>query len=128
MIFDVKLMFTQDDVDTPDMDIVAAGVVGDILDLNDSGLSLEDGEIAFIGIVVTEALAGASTCVFTVESCATVGGSYTTVVASKAYTAAELIIGKEIKIPIPEGCNQFVRLSTTATSVSAGMVTAGIVK
>jgi len=121
MIFDKKLLFAYE------QDIVAAGVVGDVLDLNSGDLDLDVGEQAFFGIVVNEDLAGATTCTFTIQTCDTEGGTYTDLVTSPAYPAAQVVNGAMFKLPIPDGCEQFVRIRTTATSVSAGQITAGIV-
>ena len=121
MIFDKKITFAEDKA------IVASGVVGDELDLNSADLNLDVGEQLFFGIVVTEDLAGASSCTFTIESATASGGSYSALVSSPAYPAAQVIKGAMFKIPIPDGCKRFVHIKTTASSVSAGKITAGLV-
>ena len=128
MIFDEKLLFCDDAA------MVADAAVGDIVDLNDAGLDLAVGEIPFFGIMVTEALAGTTTTMnFVFSSCDTVGGSYTTLFTSEAYAKAAIIPGKKIKVPIPDGCQQFVKIATLSSgsgtgTVTAGKMTAGIVK
>jgi len=121
MLFDVKLLFGDEEA------IVADGAMGDPIDLNDPNLNLDVGEQAFFGIVITEDLATATQVVFSVTSCDTWDGSYTELVTTAAIAAANVIQGKQFKLPIPAGCQQFIQLYSVAASVSAGAVTAGVV-
>lgn len=125
MIFDKKLLFCHE------QDLVASGQVGDILDLKSGDLDLEIGEQAFIGIMVTEALLhnADNGVVFTIE-CDTVEGLASNNIdlfVTRAYLKAEMIIGFKIKIPIPEGCLQFIRIKSVVDTPTAGKITSGFV-
>ncbi len=123
MLFDRKVMFCDDEA------IVANGDVGDVINLNDPNLDLHIGEQTFIGIVVTEALVATGTgVVFTIKTEATEGGSFdNNLIVSREYLKAEFIPGAEFKLPIPDGCEQFIKITSVVNTPTAGKMTAGFV-
>ena len=123
MIFDSKAWFKED------VDAYATGVIGDRVDLGNAGLDIGVGEPVYVGIQVGTTYAGLTSIIFNLQHCATLGGTYATLVSTKSYTLAEMKAGKVIKLPVPEGCMQFTRLSATVTGTgTAGKITAGFVK
>lgn len=122
MLFDSKLLMCDS------VDLHAAALIGDHINLGDDGLNLDVGEIAYFTVVIDTALVGATSVTLAIHDCATEGGSFTSFQAFPAIAAADWIPGTIIKVPIGPGLLQWCQMYSTANSWSAGKITAGITK
>lgn len=123
MLFDYLAMFGQD------VDAYATGDVGSEVDLGADGLDVGKGEPVYLGIAVGTAYAGITDITFNLQSSATSGSGHTTLVSTKAYTAAELGAGAIVKLPVPDGLLRYCKVTATVSGTgTAGAVTAGFVK
>ena len=112
MLFDKKGLF--------EIDAALAGtgttiVFADVVDTGDAGLALGVGEPVSVGAIVTtvpSTLTVGITSQLAVTHCATVGGTYTSLVNGPAVEAADLVLGKIQKVVIPTGALRYLKLSS----------------
>ncbi len=104
--------------------ITADAASTDLLDLGAGNSDKGPGRAAFLRVTVTTTSTGAGTIAFCVQSCATVGGTYVTNIASTHFVGTTLVKGRVIMVPMPEEHERFVRgyFEITGT-VAAGKYT-----
>jgi hypothetical protein len=110
-MLDAKLIFSEDQ-NTAHADVVSTNVI----DVGAYETAL--GEEEHLRLVCAVAIAynddnaaDDSTLHIVLQDCATVGGTYKTIAASKAYTAPEMPIGKLWDIGIPAVHKRYLRLN-----------------
>ena len=123
-IIDYKLLFA----DKVDIHTAAQLAALDPVDL-EAAYDAGKGTPLVVEITITEAFTLCTSYSFTLTSATTSGGTYTEVARTKAIPLADLTVGKVVRLPVPEGISQFLKLSsvTVGTACDAGQGTARLV-
>lgn len=123
MMLDKNLMFSEEQAVTATADST------NILDLRDNGDDLSRLLNLFVLVTAAATAEGSATVTFSVQTCATVDGSYETIYTTGAIGKATLVAGyKPIDAALPTGLKRFVKVVYTVATgpLTAGAFTAGI--
>ncbi len=117
MLLDKYLTFSEEQAVTATADST------NILDLRDNGDDIGRLLNLILMVVAAAEASGSATVTFSVQTCATVGGSYDTIYTSAAIGKAALTAGaRPVDIALPAGLKRFVKVVYT---VATGPLTAG---